>query len=157
MKDSEIVKEAEGIFDELVELLGVEGEDEVSIKTDETDEKYVSISISGDDMGGLIGYRGSTLNALQLLFSQMLYRKLDESFPVLVDVNGFRKRRKDYLKSLARRAMEEAKESGQEIELPPLSPFERRIVHISLKDEEGVKTESKGEGEDRHIVVKLEE
>lgn len=156
MKDKEIVKKAEELIRELLSLLSVTANVSVAVNVDEAEEKYVHIEITGEDLGGLIGYRGNTLNAVQVIFSQMMSKEVGEIIPILIDVNDFRKRRAEYLKSLAQRAAREATESNQDVELPPLSPYERRIIHLTLKNEEGVVTESKGEGDERRVVVKID-
>jgi spoIIIJ-associated protein len=155
MHDSDIIKKGDERIKELLELLKIKGKVKTSMEVDEVDQRYLKILIEGDNLGYLIGYRGKNLNALQFLFGQILSQEINELIKVQIDVNDYRQRRKEYLKSLAYRAVKEAKESGQDTELPPLSPFERRIVHMTLKDEEGIKTESEGVGEDRHIVIKI--
>jgi len=154
--DTEVIKKSEELIDQILGLLGVQAARSISMEVDEAEEKFLKVSIEGEDLGYVIGYRGNTLNALQLLFVQILSREIEENVMVLVDINGFRERRKAHLESLALRAMQQAKDSKQDIELPPLSPYERRVIHLLIKKEEGVETESIGEGEDRHIVVKFE-
>lgn len=157
MEDSQIIKKAEGIIDKVLKFLGIDAEKKVSMEVEEeSNEKYLKIMIEGEDLGHLIGYRGNTLNSLQLILGQILTNEIGVATPTLVDVNGFRKRRSEYLKSLALRAAREAKESGQNVGLLPLNAFERRIVHIALKEEEGISTESEGEGEERHVIVKVD-
>ena len=153
MKDQEVIKKADKIAQEMVKMLGIEAEVKTSMEADEEDKKYLSVVVEGEDLGGLIGYKGRNLNSFQLLYAQILSNEVGEPMPVVVDVNNYRQRRKEYLISLAHRAMLEVRESGQQMELPPLSPFERRIIHIALKKEEGVRTESEGEGVDRHIII----
>jgi len=104
-------------------------------------------------LGGLIGFKGSTLNALQLIFVQMLNKGLEKTVNVIIDVNGFRKDRENYLINLADQAVDEVRQTGQPVELTPLSSYERRIIHLHLKENEYALTESKGEGEERHIVI----
>jgi spoIIIJ-associated protein len=139
----------------MFELLGIKPETKVSMSVDDSDTKHVSIQIQGNELGKLIGFKGTTLNAFQLIFSQMLANELGESVPVLIDINEYRQRRENYLKSLALRAVKEAKENKQDVELPPLSSYERRIVHLAVQDEDGVTTESMGEGSERHVVIKV--
>lgn len=154
MKDSEIIKKAEEYINELLKYLGVDCKVKVSMEVDEVDEKYLKIAIEGEDLGYLIGYRGKTLNALQVIIGQMISNEAGEIIRILIDVNDYRQRRKEYLRSLAYRAVREVRDSGQSVDMPVLSAYERRIVHMTLKDEQDVKTESEGEAEDRHIVIK---
>ena len=157
MQDSEIIKKAEVILDKLLELLEISGaERKLSVEVDQADKRFLKVTIEGEELGSLIGYRGNTLNSLQLVFAQILAQETGEHMPVLIDINGYRKRRTDYLESLALRAAREAEESGQNVELPPLNALERRIVHLALSKEKGVTTESVGEEEERHVIVKIE-
>lgn len=157
VQDSEIIKKGEEVISDLLGFLKVDATRKLSMEVDDDDVKFLKVAIEGEDLGHLIGYRGNTLNSFQLIFAQILSEDIKESIPVIVDVNGYRQRRKEYLESLAYRAVREAKESGQNVELPPLNAFERRIIHITLKKEPGVMTESSGEGEDRHIIVKIDD
>ncbi|MFC1780244.1 protein jag [Patescibacteria group bacterium] len=155
MKDSEVIKKGEGIIQEMLKLTQVEATAKVSMEVDEEDNKYLKVDVSGDDLGYLIGYKGMTLNSLQSIFGQILSKEIEDIVTVSIDINNYRAKRKDYLVSLAQRAMQEALDSGQNVELPPLSAYERRVIHMTLKSEEGVTTESEGEGFDRHVVIKI--
>ncbi|MBN2015440.1 KH domain-containing protein [Candidatus Dojkabacteria bacterium] len=155
MKDSEIIKKCEELVKEFLGLLKVDAGVKVAMGTDDSDNRLLKVGIEGDELGLLIGYRGKTLSSIQLILAQMMTNQIGEMITILVDVNDYREKRARYLKSLALQAVQEAKESGQNVELPPLSPYERRIIHIELKEEKGISTESEGEGEDRHIVVKV--
>lgn len=155
MKDTEVIKIATKIIDELIKLLAVSAESHLAMKVDDNEKKFLDIEISGKDAGLLIGYRGNTLSAIQVIFSQMLSKAIGEQMNVFIDINGYRAKRNGYLVSLAERAAREVKENGQSVSLPPLSPYERRVVHLSLAKSEDILTESIGEGEERHIVVKL--
>ena len=154
MIQKELIKNAEDIAKKFLKLLEIEASCKADLLT-EGEEKVLKVSIDGDDLGLLIGYRGNTLNAIQLLFTQMLKIDREEGINVLVDVNNYRVRRNEYLCSLAKKACDEARESKQDIELAPLSSYERRVIHMALQTEKNIKTESAGEGEERHIVVKF--
>jgi spoIIIJ-associated protein len=104
-------------------------------------------------MGILIGRRGETLSCLQFLTNLIVGRKLQYWPRVVVDVEGYRMRREEYLRSLARRVAERVRMRHQAITLDPMPANERRIVHLSLRSSPYVGTESIGEGEDRRIVV----
>lgn len=156
MKDREIVDISKKSFDEFSKLLNIEIESEASIEIGDNDQKIVKINVRGDDLGSLIGFHGRTLEAIQLIFSQILNRKLEEIVRVVVDINEYRKRRHSYLEEVAKKALDEVRETGQNVELPPMNPFERRVVHMCLKDEDGIFTESLGEGDGRRVVIKKE-
>ncbi len=109
---------------------------------------------SEDDMRKLTGRRGQLMDALQHLVSKSLARARDErGKAVIVDAGGYRKKHIERLEVLAERMAEKCRETGEPVRLNPMSPFDRRIVHMKLADIKDVKTQSDGEGEDRHIVV----
>ena len=155
MTDSDVLKKAKEIIQKFLSFLKMDAEVKTTIEVDEEDGKYINVALSGEDLGSLIGYRGRTLNSLQLIFVQILIKEIQEPYSILLDINDYRQRRKEYLKTLAHRAAQESMESGQDTELPPLSSFERRVIHMELKNHEEVETESEGEREDRHIIVKI--
>jgi spoIIIJ-associated protein len=102
----------------------------------------------------LIGYHGQTLEKLQHIVSQALSHKYKQPVRVVIDINDYRQKRTTSLENLARRAAQQVIESGQDLELQPMNPADRRIVHKLLNDEGKVRTESIGDGKERRIVVK---
>lgn len=140
------------ILDNLLGMLLLEG----SYELEETDDSF-SVSIETNDAGRLIGARGESLDALQLLVNQMALKKMNESFKrVVIDVEGWKKQKEEELLESAKNWAEQVKESGKPFELEPLPAWQRRIVHMGVSEIEGVASESIGEGRDRHIVIKLE-
>jgi spoIIIJ-associated protein len=118
------------------------------------DEEAVTASLSGDDLGLLIGRHGQTIDAIQYLANAVAYRTYgDDRKDVVVDAAGYRERRRATLESLALRSEERAKASGEAIDLDPMSSVERRIVHLCLKDYPGVSTRSEGDEPYRYVVV----
>jgi spoIIIJ-associated protein len=109
---------------------------------------------SGDDLALLIGKHGQTIDAVQTIANAMLGGGEDRK-EVVVDAAGYRERRQRTLEGIAFRAAEEALRSQLQIELEPMSPAERRLVHESLKDYGGVETASEGNEPNRYVVVKL--
>ena len=135
----------EGVLDEL-DLDG-----EVEIK--EEDER-ITASVSGDDdYGLLIGKRGQTIDALQLLAYQAAFRGMRERKRVVVDAAGYRERRRETLTARADRAAEQALGDSESVELDPMSAQERRVVHEHLKERAGVETYSEGDEPHRWVVV----
>ncbi len=139
------------ILENVLSLLVMEGSFEVNEGPDE-----VQVLIETEDAGRLIGVRGETIDALQLLVNQMVSRQVEESEfkRVIVDVGGWRKNKEGELENKARRWAEEVAESGEPIELEPMPAWQRRIVHLIVEEIEGVTTESLGEGRDRHLVIR---
>ena len=113
----------------------------------------ITLEIRGPGLGVLIGRHGATLDALQLLASVVANSGFDQGARVVVDAEKYRARRRELLEKLAVQQADKAKESQQEVVIPDLKPFERRIIHLTLKDDPEVETYSEGEGEDRCIVI----
>lgn len=116
----------------------------------------VVVDVWGDDVALLIGRGGSTLDALQYLVNVACRRKGDVDKRITVDVEGYRKRRRSKLEKQADRVAERVLSEGEPAEMSPMSASERKIIHMKLKDKEGVWTESIGEGRDRRVVVQPE-
>jgi spoIIIJ-associated protein len=113
----------------------------------------VWVDIQGKDLSTLIGRRGETLRAFQYLTRLILTKSLGESPMVVVDVEGYRARREEQLRRLARRMADQALEAGRTMTLEPMPPHERRIIHIELRDHARVFTESVGEGDRRKVTI----
>lgn len=111
------------------------------------------IDIKGEDLGVLIGPRGETLDSLQFLGRLMVAHKLHRRANFVVDVEGFRKRREQALTRLAERMAEKTRQRGEPITLEPMSAYERRIIHMTLRDVPDVYTESAGEGKQRRVRI----
>ena len=111
------------------------------------------ISLDGEDAALLIGRRGETLRSLQFLVRFMISQKTGQRVNLSLDVEGYDERRKQSLGNLANRVAQRVITTGRSIELEPMNPRERRVVHIALAEREGVYTESSGEGADRRVVI----
>jgi spoIIIJ-associated protein len=120
---------------------------------DELEDGSLVFEIEGEDAGLLIGRRGETLQALQFLVRMVVNRQLGRKAYILIDVEDYRKRRADMLQRLARRTAGRVATSGRSVALDPMSPGERRIVHMSLANHPRVRTESEGEGNQRRVVL----
>ena len=113
----------------------------------------VTLEIRGEGLGLLIGRHGATLDAIQMLASVVANTGLDSGCRIIVDAEHYRERRREMLRKMALAQAEKAKESQQEVVIPDLKAFERRIIHLALKDDPDVETYSEGEGDDRCIVI----
>src|SRR5215218_4572206 len=131
----------EGVLDEL----DLDGE----VVVDEDDERILLTVEGEDDYGLLIGKRGQTIDALQLLCYQAAFRGIRERKRVVVDVAGYRERRREALEARADRAAEQAVSAEEAIELDPMSAQERRVVHEFLKERAGIETYSEGDEPNR--------
>jgi spoIIIJ-associated protein len=126
---------------------------EVTIDEYEGDEGELILDITGDDLAVLIGRHGRTLDALQFLISAITVRKIGFRFPVIVDVESYKNRQRQKLEALARSSANKASSQGRSVKLRPMTPYERRIIHVALRDDKRVETASEGEGSARHVVV----
>ena len=113
------------------------------------------LDVTGDDLGILIGRRGSTLAALQYMVNHMVSRGLKTKALVSVDVERYKRRREEALIGLAQRLAEKVKASGRTITLEPMPANERRIVHLALAGDPQVVTASLGEGETRKVAISV--
>ena len=125
---------------------------EARVEVDERDEEIVG-RVDGDDVGLLIGRRGQTIDAVQLLCYRAAFRGRQDRKRVVVDAAGYRQRRHEAIERQSDRAAERALRLGKEIELEPMSPTERRVVHQHLKDRAGIETFSEGEEPERCVIV----
>ncbi|MBA2241033.1 MAG: KH domain-containing protein [Solirubrobacterales bacterium] len=144
----EPVERVRALLERIVSQLELEAHVEVS----EDDEQILG-QVDGEDVGILIGRRGQTIDAVQLLCYRAAFRGSGERKRVVVDAAGYRRDRRDSAVRQADLAAERALEAKVEIELEPMTPGERRIVHEHLKERAGVETFSEGEGSERCVVV----
>ncbi len=134
---------------ELTKLMGVE----VSIDMGTDAEGNVYGFMQGDTLGILIGRRGETLDALQYLTSLKVNRGKDSYTRVTLDTENYREKREDTLIRLANRMANRALRTGRKVSLEPMNPYERRIIHFALQQNEGVDTHSEGDEPNRHVVI----
>lgn len=148
MNEKELQKIAEETVDEFVKTLGIGGETDVSFS-----DEGINVVFSTEDTGVIIGYHGEVLEALQLLLSIAITKKAGQFVRVSVDAGEYKKNRIIWLEQLATQTREKALEQQREIELSNLKPWERRVIHLFLKEDKEVVCESFGEGKDRVLVV----
>ena len=128
----------------------------VQIETDYNEEEQVlSIELSGDEMGILIGKRGITLDSLQYLISLVVNRNSENYIKVKLDTENYRKRRKETLENLARNLAHKVKRIHKPVYLEPMNPYERRVIHSTLQKDRYVETHSEGEEPYRKVVINL--
>ena len=121
---------------------------------EENDE--IKIDIVGPNMGVLIGYRGETLDSLQYLVSLVVNKDHDETYKrVILDTANYRQTRQETLKRLANKMGDKVRVSGKTLKLEPMNPYERRVIHSTLQNNEYVMTHSEGEEPYRRVVIEL--
>lgn len=126
---------------------------EVTIDEYEGDEGELILDITGNDLAVLIGRHGRTLDALQFLISAITVRKIGYRYPVIIDVESYKNRQRQKLEALAVATAKRAVSQGRSVKMRPMTPYERRIIHVALRDDDRVDTASEGEGAGRHVVV----
>ncbi len=154
--DAEEVDFAAGVVDDLLRILDIAAEISLREPVTPGDGKgsaLAVIDISGDDLGVLIGRRGETLLNLQYLVNLMLGQRYPGKGGVTVDAEHYRHRREEEIVGKALRMAETVKEYGDPITLEPMTPADRRLVHLALAEDEDVITESTGDGENRKVVI----
>jgi spoIIIJ-associated protein len=158
LQDSQALDMAMEFLHRLLELMRVDAE--VTTRAPETPGDGLGrvsavLDVAGEDLGILIGRRGSTLAALQYMVNHMVSRQLKTKALVGVDVEGYKRRREESLKGLAFRLADKVKTTGRTITLEPMPANERRIVHMILADDKEIVTSSLGEGETRKVSISL--
>lgn len=147
---TDTVSYAKQRLEELVAFFGAN----VEVEADVTDDGIELNIASSPASPRLIGHRGDTLRATEFLVGQMVKRHDPLAPRILVDVAGYKQARRESLEQMAAEVAERVKESGAEEELKPMNPAERRIVHMVLREINGVESESRGTDRSRRIVVK---
>lgn len=141
------------ILENLLGLLGLEGSFEI-----EEREDGVFVSIEAEDAGILIGRNGETLSSLQLILNLIASRQIggEDLKRIVVDVSSWRKSKEDDLAERAKNWAAKVLETKEPMELNPMPAWQRRIVHMAIEAADGVKSESVGEGQERHLVISPE-
>ena len=116
-------------------------------------EGSLYLEIRGDQEGILIGKYGRTLESLQMIINRMVNKRLKNSMRVVIDIDDYRKRRSDNMGKMAQRLGEKAKKTGHSLTVGPFNAHDRRIIHLTLKEDPSLKTESFGEGDLKKIKI----
>ena len=141
-------------LDTLLSLMGIEAQYDLNVE-ESNGVKYIKISFNGENLGYLIGNHGKHLESLQYIFSLILRKKLEEGteYRVVMDVGGYKEERNKKIERIALQKADDARILGEPIELDPMSPSDRRVVHMALQVFDDIKTESVGEGNDRRVKI----
>lgn len=145
MEEIEIAKQ---LTKGLLERMGAKAEVEGFLK-----EGNLYLDIKGDQEGILIGKHGRTLESLQMLINRMVNKRLKNTLRVVLDIDDYRKRRGDSIAQMAIRLGDKAKRTGHPQTVGPFSANDRRIIHLTLKEDPDLKTESLGEGELKKVKI----
>jgi spoIIIJ-associated protein len=150
MSQTETFEKSKTVLTELLAKMGLDA----SVDAKENDER-VTLEIKGAETSLVIGKKGATLDAIQYLVNKMASHGKPEGSgkPVQVDSEGYRDRRAEVLVELAGKLAEKCRKTGRPVEMDPMSPSERRVVHVALANETDLETRSEGEGIYRHLVI----
>lgn len=145
------IKACEEFLHNVLAAMGME----VTIKSHIDEEGALSIEMSGENMGILIGKRGQTLDSLQYLTNRVANKMQSGYVRVKLDTEDYRRRRKETLENLARNIASKVRKTRRAVSLEPMNPYERRIIHSALQGEKSIATHSEGEEPYRRVVVTL--
>lgn len=152
LTEEETDKVADVAVEYLRELLGFFGETSCSIDEYDGDNGELILDVNGGDLAVLIGCHGRTLDALQMVLSSLMSSTLKFYYPIVVDIESYKSRRKSKVQGLARAAAAKARKQGR-VAMAPMNAYERRLVHLALHDDDSVTTHSEGEDPNRRVVI----
>ena len=156
-KQSDVFESARKVLETLLELMDIPASvtisDEFTVEGEEGTASSIGLNIEGEDLGILIGRRGQTMASLQHIVRLIVSHQTQVRIPIVIDVEGYKRRRCEGLKALARRLAEQVKVKRMPFTMEPMSAFERRVIHLALADHPDVTTESTGVGETRKVVI----
>lgn len=153
LTDAEVDQIADVAVGYLRGILGYFGETSSSIDEYDGDDGELILDINGGDLAVLIGRHGRTLDGLQMVLTSLMSSNLKFHYPIVVDIEGYKTRRKQKLQTMARSAASRAKKSHSKVSLAPMNAYERRLVHLALAGDEDVTTHSEGEEPNRRVIV----
>ena len=134
-------------------ILALFGENDCCIDEYDGENGELILDVSGGDLAVLIGRHGRTLDALQMVLNSLMSCRIKFYYPLVVDIEGYKSRRRKKIENIARSSAARAKERGGKVTLSPMNAYERRIVHLTLRDDAGVVTHSEGEDPERRVVI----
>lgn len=152
LTDDETDKVADVAVEYLRQLLGFFGETQCSIDEYDGDNGELILDVNGGDLAVLIGRHGRTLDSLQMVLSSLMSSRLKFYYPIVVDIESYKSRRKSKVQGLARAAASKARKQGR-VAMAPMNAYERRLVHLTLVDDDTVTTHSEGEDPNRRVVI----
>lgn len=146
----QIADTAVAAFQKILDGFGLDA----SIEEYEGDDGEIILDAVNGDLAVLIGRHGRTLDALQALVSAIVNRQLGFRYPVIIDIEGYRHRRRQKLEDMARRTADRVSRQHAPARMRPMNAYERRVIHVALRDDRRVVTESEGEDPYRQVVIK---
>jgi spoIIIJ-associated protein len=156
-EEEEELRVSKTVLEDLLERMGVRATVDAQLlePLDSKDRSTISLNIQGNDLSILIGRRSETLNALQYITNLIVGKRLGHWVPLVVDVQGYRNRREQQLRKMARRMADQAINTGRRQVLEPMPANERRFIHLELRNHDKVYTESVGDEPGRKVTIHL--
>jgi len=163
--DEKIIKKIVETAGKIIEKLGMQAEIEAELEEGDNNKNYLKIHIQGDELGLLIGFKGQGILAIQQYLTIIMSLNInhDEEAKdvvrtnILVDINDYKTKQEDQTRQTALRAIDQVLESGQAVELPPMNPAKRRVVHMVVSEDDRIESESVGEDIERRVIIKPKE
>lgn len=156
-KQTQIFDTAKSVLEKLLGLLDLPSKvtlsDEFTVTGEDGETSSIGLNIEGEDLGILIGRRGQTMVSLQQVVRLIMSHKMDVKIPIVIDVEGYKQRRCEGLRTLANKLADQVRVRRVPFTMEPMPAFERRVIHLALAEHQDVTTESTGEGETRKVVI----
>jgi len=137
-------------MNKIFQYIGIKPE----LSVQEIEENNFNVVVSGDDLNFLIGFRGQSLDGLQNILRLMIYRETQTQPLITLDINDYKNRKSEKIQDMAKTFIDKVRFFQKEVEMPRMSPWERRQVHVLVSEYDDIESESTGEGENRRVVLK---
>lgn len=147
MDTKELIKKK---MNKIFQYIGIKPE----LSVEEIEENNFNVTVSGDDLNFLIGFRGQSLDGLQNILRLMIYRETQIQPLITLDINDYKSRKTEKIQDMAKTFIDKVRFFQKDVEMPRMSPWERRQIHILVSEYDDIESESTGEGEDRRVVLK---
>ncbi|HPD74088.1 MAG TPA: R3H domain-containing nucleic acid-binding protein [bacterium] len=147
MDTKELIKKK---MNKIFQYIGIKPE----LSVEEIEENNFNVTVSGDDLNFLIGFRGQSLDGLQNILRLMIYRETQIQPLITLDINDYKSRKTEKIQDMAKTFIDKVRFFQKDVEMPRMSPWERRQIHVLVSEYDDIESESTGEGEDRRVVLK---
>jgi len=147
MDTKELIKKK---MNKIFQYIGIKPE----LSVEEIEENNFNVTVSGDDLNFLIGFRGQSLDGLQSILRLMIYRETQIQPLITLDINDYKSRKTEKIQDMAKTFIDKVRFFQKDVEMPRMSPWERRQIHVLVSEYDDIESESTGEGEDRRVVLK---
>ena len=147
MDTKELIKKK---MNKIFQYIGIKPE----LSVEEIEENNFNVTVSGDDLNFLIGFRGQSLDGLQNILRLMIYRETQIQPLITLDINDYKNRKTEKIQEMAKTFIDKVRFFQKDVEMPRMSPWERRQIHVLVSEYDDIESESTGEGENRRVVLK---